>query len=153
MWINVSTQCIPMQIKKTKIIIFSCFLLFILGAVFFVGGNLAWAQDADVGINYAANVGLPGAGDKDVRVFMVEIIRYFIGFLGIIAVIMVMYAGFLWMTSNGEPDKITRAKRTLINSIIGLIIIISAFAIVTFIINFMDGGGGAGGKCKKPVDI
>lgn len=128
-----------MRFKKNKIIFLSCFLTALfLGAVFFVGMDCVCAQE--IGINYAGNLDLSGTGEKDVRVFIVEIVRYFITFLGIIAVAMVMYSGFLWMTSNGEPDKVTKAKRTLINSVIGLIIIISAFAIVTFIISLIEGG-------------
>ena len=142
-----------MRFKKNKIIILSCFVTALFfGAVFFVGLNDVFAQE--LGINYAENLDLPASSEQDIRVFLVEIVRYFITFLGIIAVAMVMYSGFLWMTSNGEPEKVTKAKRTLINSIIGLIIIISAFAIVTFIISLIEGsilGDGNGGK--KPGDV
>lgn len=135
---------------KNKFITANCLLL-IMGAVFFVGVNIVSAQETDIGLNYAANLGLEDGGEKDIRVFLAEIVRYFITFLGIIAVAMVMYSGFLWMTSAGDPEKVNRAKQALINSVIGLIIIISAFAIVTFIINFMAGGGGGTAK-KKPHD-
>ncbi len=136
---------------KNKFITANCLLL-IMGAVFFVGVNIVGAQETDIGLNYAANLGLEDGGGKDIRVFLAEIVRYFITFLGIIAVAMVMYSGFLWMTSAGDPEKVNRAKQALVNSVIGLIIIISAFAIVTFIINFMAGGGGGGTAKKKPLD-
>ncbi|MCK4539697.1 Ig-like domain-containing protein [Candidatus Parcubacteria bacterium] len=141
-----------MRFKKNKIII-SCFLTALfLGAVFFVDLNDVSAQE--IGMNYAENLDLPSPAEKDIRVVLVEIVRYFITFLGIIAVAMVMYSGFLWMTSNGEPEKVAKAKRTLINSIIGLIIIISAFAIVTFIINLIgDGMSGGSGSSRRSGDV
>jgi len=143
-----------MRFKKNKIIFLSCFLTALfLWAVFFVGLDYTFAQDADIGMNYAENLDLQASEEKDIRVFIVEIVRYFITFLGIIAVAMVMYSGFLWMTSNGEPEKVTKAKRTLINSIIGLIVVISAFAIVTFIINLISDGMLGSGKGKKPGDV
>ena len=140
-----------MRFKKNKIIISCLLTALFFGAVFFVDLNDVSAQE--MGMNYAGNLDLPDTGEKDVRVFIVEIVRYFITFLGIIAVAMVMYSGFLWMTSNGEPEKVTKAKRTLINSIIGLIVAISAFAIVTFIISLMEDGMFGSGGGKKPGDI
>jgi len=131
--------------KRIKFLLFNCILLFGV-AVFFVWAGQVLAQGADMGIDRAANIGLQEAPQDDVRVFIVEAVRYFITFLGIIAVAIIMYAGFLWMTSGGDPEKINRAKSALINASIGLIIIISAFAIVSFIINLMDGGGGGAGS-------
>ncbi len=93
---------------------------------------------ADLGINYAANLGLEGAVGTDPRVLIVNIVKYFLSLLGIIAVAIVMYAGWLWMTSNGDPEKINKAKKALTGAIIGLIIILSAFMIVVFISRFVS---------------
>jgi len=66
-----------------------------------------------------------------------EIVGALIGvalsFLGIIFLCLTIYAGFLWMTSGGNEIKVLKAKRTLSNSIIGLIIILSAYSITRFI--------------------
>ena len=115
-------------------------LLVLLVAVFLFSSNIIHAQE--IGLDRADNLGLIKTNEKDPRDLLVNIVKYLITFLGLIAVIMVMYSGFLWMTSNGDPEKINKAKRTLINSIIGLIIVLSAFAIVTFVANMMNGGGG-----------
>ena len=127
--------------KKRELTVF--FILLV--AVFLFSFNFAHAQSPELGINYAANLGLQEATEKDPRDFIVNIIKYFITFLGIIAVVMVMYSGFLWMTSDGDPEKVNNAKRTLINSVVGLIVILFSFAIVTFVANLMNGGGGGGG--------
>lgn len=54
---------------------------------------------------------------------------------GIAAVIYVIYGGFLYMTSQGEPDRTKQAKETIIGAIIGLVIVMMATQIVSFIGN------------------
>jgi len=106
------------------------------------------AQAPDIGIDYAGNIGLDDGGGTDIRVLIINIIRYALTFLGIIAVVMVMYGGFVWMTANGQADRVEKAKRILIAAVIGLVIILSAFAIVTFVANItstaIEGGCTAG---------
>ena len=86
------------------------------------------------------NSGLP-AEDRlsDPRRVVVEVIRIILGFLGILAVIIVLYAGFKWMTAGGNEERVGDAKKILIAGLIGLIIIVFSYAIVNFIINqFVD---------------
>ncbi|MCK5511035.1 IPT/TIG domain-containing protein [Candidatus Parcubacteria bacterium] len=116
---------------KNKLIKFS--ILAIIALALFTAVDFALAQD--IGIDYANNLGLQEASETDIKTLIINIIRYVLTFLGIIAVVMVMYGGFIWMTSNGQPDRIQKAKKTLIGAAIGLVIVISAFAIVTFIAN------------------
>jgi len=52
---------------------------------------------------------------------------------GLVAVAFVVYGGFMYMTSQGEPDKTSKAKNTLLNSLIGLTIAIMATVIVSFV--------------------
>lgn len=61
-------------------------------------------------------------------------INVLLGFLGIIALVLVIYAGFLWMTAAGNEEKVTTAKNILKQAIIGIIIISLAFAITQFVI-------------------
>ena len=67
-----------------------------------------------------------------------EIIGALIGivlsFVGIIFLCLTIYGGFLWMTSGGNEVKILKAKKTLRHSIIGLLIILSAYSITKFVI-------------------
>jgi hypothetical protein len=51
----------------------------------------------------------------------------------IVAVVFVIYGGFLYMTSQGESDRTSAAKNTILNAIIGLVIIIIAIVVVSFI--------------------
>jgi len=92
------------------------------------------AQGLDTGINAVGPaIGLSGGGDP--RILIARIIRFFLGFLGIVAVILVLYGGFLWMTAAGNEDRVSQARSVLINAGIGLVIILSAFAIVSYILS------------------
>lgn len=78
-------------------------------------------------------------------VMAVRIINIFLMFLGIIAVSLVIYGGFVWMTSNGNEDKIKTAKKILKNALIGLIIILSSWGIAAFILRQLTGSGSSSG--------
>lgn len=87
-------------------------------------------------------------GDSSPISTVIRIIQLALAFLGFIAVLIVIYAGFLWMTSGGNQDRITEAKSWLRNGVIGLIIILSAWGIVTFVITKLlnvTGGGAPSG--------
>ncbi|MFZ2979174.1 MAG: LamG-like jellyroll fold domain-containing protein, partial [Candidatus Magasanikiibacteriota bacterium] len=107
-------------------------------AVFLIGGflcvsNFALAQTDTLGLNSVGdNIALAGT---DIRVIVVKIIRALLGLLGIIALVIVLYGGYVYMTSGGNEEEIGKAKKILINGVIGLIIIFSAFAIVQFVLN------------------
>lgn len=77
----------------------------------------------------------------------VEIIGAVIGiclsFLGIIFLCLVIYGGFLWMTSRGNEEKVLRAKKTLEQAVIGLIIIVSAYSITFFVMSSLLRATGA----------
>lgn len=62
------------------------------------------------------------------------IIRFLLSLLGLIFVILIIYAGMLWMTSAGNDDKIDKAKKIMSAAIIGLVIVLAAYAITTFVI-------------------
>ncbi len=87
----------------------------------------------DIGLDYAKNIDLPEAGDEDIRTTAVNIIKYLITFLGIIAVGIMLYGGFIWMTAAGNDDRVGRAKRIIIAGAIGLIVILASYAIVNFV--------------------
>ena len=68
----------------------------------------------------------------------VDIVKYLMTFLGIIAVAVILYGGFIWMTASGNDDKVDKAKKLIIAGAIGLIIILAAFAIVQFVVTMTN---------------
>ena len=111
-------------------------VIFALSAVLCLTFFQTAALAIETGLDYGTFTGL---GTQDVRISIMQIVRIVLGLVGIIAIIIIIYAGFLWMTSAGNADQIDRAKRTLRNAAIGLLIIFLAFAIVSFIIQMLEG--------------
>lgn len=69
-----------------------------------------------------------------------SVIQTLLSFLGVIFLILMVYAGFIWMTAKGDQQKVQKAKDILTNSLIGLIIVMAAYAISYFIISAIDTG-------------
>ncbi len=117
----------------------------ILGAVFFVP-SLVQAQTPDFGLGYGSAIGL---GTQDIRETVARIIKIVLGVLGIIVTLIIIYAGYVWMTAAGNEQRVSMAKKILINGVIGLLIIILAYALTVWIFRVIIGGttGGGGGSC------
>lgn len=81
----------------------------------------------EFGVETYSNVKQPG-------VIIQNIVAIAFGFLGLIAVIMIIYAGFLWLTAGGEEEKATKGRTLLFQAVIGLIIILSAYMIAYFVL-------------------
>lgn len=75
-----------------------------------------------------------GLGNLDVRITVARIIQVALSLLGIIALVLILYSGYMWMTSAGNGEKVETAKKTLYGAVIGLAIIMSAYAIASFVI-------------------
>ncbi|MBT4516731.1 MAG: hypothetical protein HOC78_02445, partial [Candidatus Komeilibacteria bacterium] len=95
--------------------------------------NKAFAQE-EFGINDLADAGVV-LGTRSIQDTIGGIINIFLGFLGILATLLLLYAGFLWMTSRGNAEKVEKAKLLIASAAIGLVIIVSAYAISRFILS------------------
>ncbi len=94
--------------------------------------NNLWGNDT-LKRDIKDNSGLP-SNVNDPRTVAANVIRYILGFLGILAVVIILYAGFKWMTSGGSEEKVGESKKMLIAGVIGLVIILSAYALADFVI-------------------
>ncbi len=75
-----------------------------------------------------------GLGTADLKDTVINIINWVLGLLGIIAVIMILIGGFQWMTAAGNEEKVEKSKKVISAAIVGLIIILLAWAIVNFVL-------------------
>jgi len=66
-----------------------------------------------------------------------QIIGLVLSFVGILFLGLIIYAGISWMTANGNEQKVSSAKDMIINASIGIIIVLAAYAITTYIGNFI----------------
>ncbi|MBU4455324.1 pilin [Patescibacteria group bacterium] len=78
-----------------------------------------------------------GLGTEDPRIIAGAVINVMLGFLGIIAVVLILFAGFKWMTAAGSEDKVAEAKKLLAAGVIGLIIILAAWGLATYVIDIL----------------
>jgi len=72
--------------------------------------------------------------DTDVRNVAASVVNIVLGFLGIIAVIIILAGGFKWMTAGGNEDKVGEARQMIIQGVIGLVVIFAAWAIASFVV-------------------
>lgn len=97
----------------------------------------------DPGGTIAANINL-ATNQADPVNTTVRLINVVLGLLSLIAVVLVIYAGFTWMLSAGNSEKIGKARGLLINAAIGLLIIMAAYGISKYV--FMKLNEAAGGS-------
>lgn len=74
-----------------------------------------------------------GIGTNDPATITISIIEWALGILGLIAVTLILYGGFTWMTAGGEEKRIETAKGILKAAIIGLVIIMTAYGVAQYV--------------------
>lgn len=74
-----------------------------------------------------------GLGDADLKTTVLNIIRLVLGLMTLIAVVLVIYGGFVWLTAAGNEENVEKAKKIISAAVIGLIVILLAWAIVIFV--------------------
>lgn len=93
------------------------------------------AQNIDVGINeIEEGFGDNGLGNVDPRTTIARLINVAMLFLGIIAVVIILMGGFKWMTAGGNEDKVSEAQKLMGAGVIGLVIVLAAWGIASFIL-------------------
>lgn len=90
--------------------------------------NTAGTYVNNVGEN--ANIG----ATKTLPEIIGSLINVALGFLGILLLVYLLYAGFTWMTAGGDETKVKTARTMISQAVIGLIIIVAAFSISTFVL-------------------
>lgn len=100
----------------------------------------ALAQDANgnptqlleqTGLGNGAGAAAAGA---QLPILIGRIVRVLLSLLGVIFLVLMVYAGFLWMTARGESDPVDKAKDIIRQAIIGIIIVFLAYALTGFVV-------------------
>lgn len=88
-----------------------------------------------------AGAGYQGtASASSLPVIVGSIISTLLSLVGVLLLCYLIYAGFLWMTAGGDKSKVSEATTTIRNTIIGLVIIMAAFAIADFVLTQLSTG-------------
>jgi len=116
------------------------FLAVVFSLSLITGGNIAHAGL----LNTVEEGGLGAIGSKaygstvntvlDPRIMIARAINLVLTFVGIIMVALIVYSGWQYMTAQGDKAKLEEAKKRIQNAVVGLIIIISAYALTTFLV-------------------
>lgn len=136
-----------MKKTKKKLITAFIFMLMILAQFSFMPISPIQADDS----LWNSQVGVSGGelentfGEaQDPRVIVAKIIKVLLGFLGIIFIALLIFAGFKYMTAQGNDDQVKEAMTIIKNCVIGLIIVVAAYAITDFVMDcVMDIGSGS----------
>jgi len=122
------------NIAVIAIFVFLFFFVFLFSAA----AAVQVSAQPDLGFDYANNLDLSVADEADPKQMAVDVVKYLMTFLGIIAVVVILYGGFMWMTASGNEDRVDKAKKIIIAGAIGLVIVLAAYAIVNFVVNITN---------------
>ncbi len=105
-------------------------------------GWLSLTSVPALAINATEHLGQVGAatygnsdGPGSIETMIGLVLEVVLGLLGVIMLVLVIYAGFLWMTAGGKADQVEKAKNIMRNGAVGLVLILSAYAVTVFVIN------------------
>ncbi len=131
--------------KLLSFFILSVFCLSLMGALTGVKGASAGIRDRvlegesdlqDVALDtYDAEASGEPTGGRKMEDIIALAINTVLGLLGVIFLVIIIYAGFLWMTAGGNDDQVGKAKKWLVNGIIGVVIVIAAYSISYFVLS------------------
>ncbi len=98
------------------------------------GANVAFGQALDATQDSIPIVSQLSGGQTSLRGIILTIVNFFLTFLGLLTVVMVIYGGFLYVSAAGNEDNVGKAKKILLYSVIGIVIIVASFAFVNTIL-------------------
>lgn len=97
-------------------------------------------QQIEGNLKAAAEQGAGYGKPQDPRTTAAVLIRVSLQAIGTIFLILMVYAGYLWMTARGNEDNVEKAKKILTASVIGLVIVILSYGITLFVAFMVTGG-------------
>lgn len=123
--------------KLVSLCLFTLVIVFVFSVVLPVlATDEGWQSPGTTAQEMLTEVGTTAGieGGGDITFIVGTIINVALSLIGIIMVVLIIYGGFLWMTARGEEKQVTKAKDVLTAAIIGLIIVLAAYAIARFVI-------------------
>lgn len=121
--------------RKINITALSTLCLAIFGSL--LVASPLWAADKFGLDETARRAGLTQYGDS-VPTLAGSVVGTALSLISVVFFILMIYSGFLWMTARGNDQIVTKAKDTLIAAIIGMVLVLSAFAITNFVLGSVN---------------
>lgn len=124
---------------QTRLILFSLLAL----TVFVVAPTTTYAVvnplgklDTTVGSGAGADASYNSS--TNIQSLVGTVISTFLSILGVIFLVLMVYGGFLWMTAQGAEEEVTKAKKLITQAVIGLAIVMGAYAISYFVTSALE---------------
>lgn len=134
----------------TKILLAFGFLTLM---VIFLTPTVSWSAFGleETGVTSGDNALPTMSGSSDVKLLIGTIIKYLLGFLGIVFLILIIYGGFIWMMARGDEKEIKKAQDLIKAAVIGVVVMLCAYIIADFVLtdvsnNLLRSGATAGGE-------
>lgn len=86
---------------------------------------------------------------RDLRTLVKNIANFALSFLGLTAVLIIIYGGFLFVTARGEEEQTTSGKKTITYALVGIVVILISFALVNTLITQAPTGCDEPGECPR----
>lgn len=121
-------------------------IILLLAAVCILISNINFTQAENLGDAFDKVIevaGSEGAGyqtDANPETLIGQVIRVIISFVGVIFLVLMIYGGYLWMLARGNDQQVEKAKNLITAAIIGLIIVLAAYAITYILIDKIGSG-------------
>lgn len=98
--------------------------------------NKAGADNGDdpelYGLDESAG-SLKTSEEEGIPTILGNVVGAALSFVGVLFLLLMIYGGVLWMTAQGNEQQVEKARNLIISAIIGLIIVLGAYAITSFI--------------------
>lgn len=129
--------------KKTLL---NCFIVILLVGFFvlFINVNLLRAADDNTVIILGKTINTDSL-DGFVKI-AIAVAAWILGITGSLALLFFIYGGFMFLISAGSSERVQKAKQIIIGAVIGVVIVLTSFLIIDFIITSLTGSNQIDGK-------
>jgi len=108
---------------------------------------------AQYGLEETARAAEIPTGNSSLPTLIGSFINIVLGVIGVVFLVLLLYAGFLWMTAMGDSKKISTAKDLIIAAVSGIIVIVLAYSITSFVLNSLSDVGNTSSESSGLKDL
>ena len=100
-----------------------------------LAANLKDSFSANGPLNTVGNASGFNTAQRSIEPIAGTIISVFLSLLGVVFLILMIYGGYMWMSAAGNDDKVSKAQSLIKSAVLGLIVVVAAYAITIFVIS------------------
>ncbi len=113
--------------------------LSLAAAAFLAPTAVLAAYNGDTGLNASGGkAGFDVKTPDQLPIVIDTVIKTALGVVGIVFLVLMVYAGYIWMIARGDEAKVEKSKDTIVNCIIGIVIVVGAYAITSYLVGALN---------------